>query len=231
MTDEITFSRGGVRAGFRACVPIALGVGFIGLVFGVLARQSGLGAVEAGLMSALVFAGAAQFVAIELWQQPLPVVTIVVATLVVNLRHLLMGATLVRWFSSLGPVETYGSVFFMIDENWALTMGEFADGSRDAAFLLGSGVAIYLAWVAATVLGALAGGIVTDVEQYGLDFALVAVFITLLVGLWDGRSDLLPWASAAVVATVSSLVVPGSAYILLGGLAGVVVAVVSHDGD
>jgi predicted branched-subunit amino acid permease len=95
--------------------------------------------------------------------------------------------------------------------------------------LLGSGVAIYVAWVSATVVGALASGLVTDVEQYGLDFALTAVFITLLVGQWDGRSDLLPWVSAAVVAVVASRFVPGSAYILLGGLAGMVVAVVTYD--
>lgn len=231
VSDRVTFDRVGALAGFRACIPIALGVVTYGLVFGVLARQAGLSVLETGLMSAIVFAGSAQFVAIELWQTPLPSLTIVLTTLVVNLRHILMGAALRPWFSNLGPAETYVSAFFMTDENWALTMGELADGSTNAAFLLGSGIALFLAWITSTVTGAAVGGIVTDVARYGLDFAFTAVFITLLVGLWEGRSDLVPWISAALVAVGASQVLPGSWYILLGGLAGSLIAVVSSNGE
>lgn len=231
MSDQVTFDPSGALAGFRACIPIALGVVTYGLVFGVLARQAGLSVLETGLMSTLVFAGSAQFVAIELWQTPLPSLTIVLTTLVVNLRHLLMGAALRPWFSDLGPAETYSSAFFMTDENWALTMGKLADGSTNAAFLLGSGIAVFLAWIGSTVTGAAVGGLVTDVARYGLDFAFTAVFITLLVGLWDGRADLAPWTSAALVAVIASQVLPGSWYILLGGLAGSFIAVVSSRGE
>lgn len=231
MPDQVTFDRTGALAGARACIPVALGVLTYGLVFGVLARQAGLSVLETGLMSALVFAGSAQFVAIELWQTPLPSLTIILTTLIVNLRHILMGAALRSWFSKLGPAETYGSAFFMTDENWALTMGELADGSSNAAFLLGSGIAVFLAWIGSTVTGAAVGGLITDVARYGLDFAFTAVFITLLVGLWDGRSDLIPWVSAALVAVAASQVLPGSWYILLGGLAGSLIAVVSSNGE
>lgn len=231
VSDRVTFDRTGALIGFRACIPIALGVVPFGLVFGVLARQAGLSVLETGLMSALVLAGSAQFVAIELWQTPLPSLTIILTTLVVNLRHIFMGAALRPWFSNLGPAETYGSAFFIVDENWALTMGELADGSTNAAFLLGSGIALFFAWVSSTVTGTAVGGLITDVTQYGLDFAFPAVLITLLVGLWDGRSDLVPWISAALVAVGASQVLPGSWYILLGGVTGSLLAVVNRNGE
>ena len=134
---EVTFTLSGALAGARRCVPIAISGSAIGLVFGTLAGQAGLGTVEATLMSALVFSGAAQFVVLGLWTAPLPVATIVLTTLVVGLRHMLMGAALGPVFSKLPRLKAYGSVFFMADENWALTMGEIDKGRRDAAFLLG----------------------------------------------------------------------------------------------
>ena len=119
---RITFTLAGALAGARRCVPIAISGCGIGLVFGTLAGQAGLGAGEAVLMSALVFSGAAQFVVLGLWVAPLPVATIVFATLVVGLRHVLMGVALAPVFSKLPRLKAYGSAFFMADENWALTL-------------------------------------------------------------------------------------------------------------
>jgi hypothetical protein len=120
---RITFTVAGALARARRCVPIAISGCGIGFVFGTLAGQAGLGAGEAVLMSALVFSGAAQFVVLGLWVAPLPVATIVFATLVVGLRHVLMGVALAPVFSKLPRLKAYGSAFFMADENWALTLG------------------------------------------------------------------------------------------------------------
>ena len=95
---NITFTLSGALLGARRSIPIAISVFAIGLVFGVLARQAKLSILESFLMSGLVFAGASQFVALSLWiAMPLPVITIILTTLVVNLRHLLMGASLRPW--------------------------------------------------------------------------------------------------------------------------------------
>jgi 4-azaleucine resistance transporter AzlC len=217
---RITFTLAGALAGARRCVPIAISGGGIGLVFGPLAGQTGLGTAEAALMSALVFSGAAQFVVLGLWAAPLPVATIVLATLVVGLRHLLMGATLGPVFSKLPHLKAYGSVFFMADENWALTMGEFAKGRRDAAFLVGGGLLMFLAWTGSTFAGGALGGVVEDPSRWGLDFAFTAVFLALIMGMWKGRSNILPWTVAAAVAVAAHHWLPGQWYILLGGLAG-----------
>ncbi|MDS0280692.1 AzlC family ABC transporter permease [Haloarcula onubensis] len=226
----VEFSLAGLRNGFTEGTPIALGVAGYGVVFGVLARQAGLSVAEAALMSATVLAGAAQVITIELWDAPIPVLAVIGTTFVVNLRYVLMGAALRPWFSQLAPLKAYGSIFFTADENWALTMGELRAGSRQGAYLLGSGLAIWVFWVLSTVLGAVAGSVVGDPSTYGLDFVLTAVFVAIAVGLWDGQSDRWPWLTAAAVAVFGAQYLPGRWYILLGGLAGCLVEVARFDG-
>jgi 4-azaleucine resistance transporter AzlC len=179
-------------------------------------------------MSGLVFAGTAQFIALGMWGTPVPAVTIILTTLIVNARHLLMGAALRPWFSSLSARKTYGSMLLLTDESWALSMRELVGGSNDAAFLPGSGLALWLAWVAGTVVGHLAGAAIRNPAAWGLDFAFVAAFVALLTGMWKGRQDVLPWASAAVVALAAAHWLPGTWYIVLGALAGSAVGAVRH---
>jgi 4-azaleucine resistance transporter AzlC len=218
-SEELTFSGSGIRAGFLNCVPVAVGVGTYGLVFGVVAREAGLSVPTAVAMSATVLAGAAQLIAVGLWDWPIPAVAVIGTTFVVNLRYLLMGASLRPWFTRLSPGRAYLSLFFMADENWALTIQDLREGSGRGGFLLGSGLAIWLFWVGATAIGALAGGRIGDPSAYGLDFVLTAIFLALLVGFWEGKSTLAPWIAAAGVAVVVESVLPGQWYILAGGLA------------
>jgi len=218
---KVTFTFAGALEGAKRCLPIEVAGFAIGLVFGVLAGQAGLSAAETVLMSALIFSGATQFVVLGLWATPLPVAAIVLTTLVVNLRYVLMSATLAPWFSGLSRLKAYGSIFFLADENWALAMGEHAKGRRDAAFLIGGGLAMFASWTVSSLVGRTVGGALDDPARWGLDFAFTAVFLALLAGLWRGRkSDLLPWVVAAAVAVAANLVLPGQWYVLLGGLAG-----------
>jgi 4-azaleucine resistance transporter AzlC len=220
---EPPFTARGAYRGARRALPVAVSVFAYGLVFGVLAYQAHMSVLEVLLMSGLVVAGAAQFAAVALWKTPLPVGVIVLTTLVINLRHLLMGAALRPLFRGLRPSRAYTSLFVMNDESWALTLADLNAGSRDAAFLLGCGGAIATAWVGSTVLGRVSGQLFVDPEKLGLDFVFAAVFLALLVGLWRGRSSLAPWAAAAAVAIVAKAFVGGSWYVMLGGLAGTVV--------
>jgi 4-azaleucine resistance transporter AzlC len=223
-SEKMTFTLAGALLGAKRAIPLAISVFAVGIVFGVLARQAKLSVVDALLMSGLVYAGASQFVALSLWTAiPFPVTTIILTTFIVNMRHLLMGASLRPWFAKLSPWKIYTSVFFMVDESWALTMSEFANGGRDAGFLFGSGFMLYLAWVSSAIIGRTAGAWIQNPAQWGLDFAFTAVFIALLAGMWKGKSNLLPWAVAAVVAVAAAHWLPGKWYILLGGVAGSVV--------
>ena len=225
---DVTFDMKGVIKGARLILPIALGVATYGLVFGVLAQQAKLTVLEVLLMSALVYAGSAQLVVLSLWISPLPIGIIVLTTLIVNARNLLMGVAISPWFRSLSPLKTYTTLFFLTDENWALTMSKFEQGESNVGLLLGSGVVLLTTWVSSTVAGRILGDIVHDPAQWGLDFAFAAVFLALLVPLWKGKSNLLPWLVAAIVAVAAAHWLPGKWYILLGGLAGSLVGGLRH---
>jgi len=216
----MTFTRSGAWLGARATLPVVPGTIGFGLVYGALARQAGLSPLEVVLSSGLVFAGSAQFVVLEQWSASLPIVSIVTTTLVINARHVLMGATLAPWFSRLSARRAYGSVALMADENWALTIRDLRQGSGNGAFLLGSGLTLIVTWLSTTVTGRAIGSAIDDPRAWGLDVAFPAIFAALLVGMWQGRASLLGWVVAAVVAVAAARWLPGVWYILLGGLAG-----------
>jgi predicted branched-subunit amino acid permease len=99
-------------------------------------------------------------------------------------------------------------------------MGEIGRGRGSAAFLLGGGAMAYVSWLCSTLSGRLLGAIIDDPAKYGLDFAFTATFLALLLGLWRGRGDLVPWVVGALTALVTARLIPGSWYVLAGGLVG-----------
>lgn len=222
--DSVIFTRQGLYSGFVKCIPLALGAFAYGLVFGVLAVQAGMSPIEAQLMSLLVFAGASQLMALELWGPHLPALTIVITTFVVNLRHILMGAAMRDWLVHTGPGRAYFSLFFMTDESWALSVKELTSGKKDAAFLLGAGLCMYFFWNLSTFLGSVMyfwmDRFLADHSVIGLDFAFTAVFIALLTFFWKGKAQIPVWIAAALVAGITFLILPGKWYIIFGGLAG-----------
>jgi 4-azaleucine resistance transporter AzlC len=218
--SPVTFTTAGALRGARVILPIAPGAVAFGLVYGFLAGERGLSALEIGLSSMLVFAGASQFLALELWGDPLPVLGLTLSVLVINLRHLLMGPALLPWLAPLPPAKAYGSLFFLADEVWGVSVAELRRGGRDAAFLLGAGLALYGFWVSSSILGRAAGDLSHLVEDWGLDFLTTAFFVALLAGFWRGRGDALPWLVAGGVAVAAKAWLPGTWYIVLGAVAG-----------
>ena len=197
--------------GARMFLPVAISIGAYGVVWGVLAGQAGLSVVEVMLMSGLVFAGASQFVALDMWTPGnLPILSIIIATAIVNLRMLLMTATLRPLVTHLPRTQGLIAMFFVADENWALTMSQVAKGKGSVAFLLGSGMLSWVFWFTSTLAGRLLGSAIDDPATYGLDFAFTATFLALLFGMWRGKGDLVPWLVAALVAVATARLVPGN---------------------
>ena len=227
--EGVRFTRRGALAGARLTLPLAVSVAAYGTVFGVLARRADVSLAESLLMSGLVYAGAAQFVAVELWATGATAVALVLTTLLVNLRHLLMGASLWQWFRGLPARRAYGSLFFLNDESWALTLSEYDRGVRDAAFLAGSGLTLWGAWVGATGVGHALGSVIGDPSTLGLDFAFAAVFTALLAGMFKGRPDLPAWLIAGAVAIAADRLLPGNWFVLLGGVVGCLVGAMQHE--
>ncbi|HYE00618.1 MAG TPA: AzlC family ABC transporter permease [Alphaproteobacteria bacterium] len=220
MREPIVFTRAGLLRGFLAALPLSVSCVAFALVYGLIAGQNGVSVIETGLLSLIVFAGASQFLAVELWDQPLPVATLVGAVLVLNLRHLLMAPTLRRWLTAIPAGRAYASVAVMTDETWGLSLADLEKGGRDAAFLAGAGLCLYVFWFAGSILGRLFGGLVPDPERFGLDFLGTAFFIALLSGFWKGRGDILPWLAAGGTALAAQALIPGTWYIVIGALSG-----------
>ena len=205
----------------RLFLPVAISIASYGVAWGVLAGQAGLTPAEVLLMSGLVYAGSSQFVALTMWSPAsLPIASIVIATAVVNLRMLLMTATLRPQFAGLPRWRALLAMFLVSDEVWAMSMAERARGGGGAAFVLGAGTLAWIAWVASSLAGRQFGAIIADPAALGLDFAFTATFLARLFSMWKGRGDLVPWLAGGAIAIGVAAIVPGNWYIIAGGLGG-----------
>ena len=211
-------------AGMLDIAPVVAAAIPVGMLFGVLAVQKGLSPVQVMAMSALVFAGAAQFVALEVWRDPLPVALLTVTAFIVNLRHVMMGASLGRHMHLFSPVNRALSAFVMVDEVWAFSERRALKGPLTPAYYWGMGSTLWLQWVLGGTIGAVAGRGLGDPARFGFDFAFSALFIVLLTGFWRGSRTGAVLVAAATVSALAKHYVPGAWNIALGGLAGVAVA-------
>lgn len=213
------------RDGLAALLPIAVAMIPFALILGANGAARGLSVLEVVLMSALVFAGSAQFLAIDLWSQPAPWAALGFAALLINLRHVLMGASLSAKLARFGRVGRYVSAFFMVDEIWAVAERRALDRPLSPAFYAGAALLLYVNWIALTGIGAALGALVEDPAAFGFDFAFTAIFIGLVAGFWKGRSTLaVVAASAAASILVRRLLPDGGWFVVAGALAGVGVA-------
>jgi 4-azaleucine resistance transporter AzlC len=221
MDRPVSSARSQFWLGVTLFIPVAISIASYGVVWGVLAGQKGMSVLEVLLMSGLVFAGSSQFVALDSWTPgSLPIVAIVAATAIVNLRMLLMSATLRPLLAGVSRPRAFAAVFFVSDEQWAMTMAEMRKGGGSVAFLVGTGVLSWLNWVSSTLLGRVVGAFIDDPVKYGLDFAFTATFIALLLGMWKGRTDIVPWLVGALAALLTASVIEGKWYIIFGGIVG-----------
>ncbi len=191
--------------------PLALILFSYGAVFGVLAQKSGLSVGEASLMSLTVFAGASQFIALPMIRDGVSAWALVAMAFMVNLRHLLYGLSIGRLFHLEGHQggRHAGTGLLLalshgiIDENYAfVTLGPGRSRATPLYFL-GTGLCAYLGWNAGTLLGALAGSRLPTVWQEGLDFVVLAVFLSL-VGISLRKAE--DWGIGAGAAAVALLV-------------------------
>ena len=208
-------------SGFRAALPLWLGVTPFGLVVGLLGPTVGLSGAATMSLSLFVFAGSAQFIALGLLGAGASYPLIVLTTLIVNLRHLLYGASLAPYLRAASGRGKAILSFFLADETYALAIAhcQRTEGAPSPLYFLGVGLSIYLDWALSTAIGLALGGLVPEPAALGLDFALPATFIALLVPKLKGRA---PWAALAVAGAVVLVAggLPGRLGILLAVIAG-----------
>ena len=214
------FTARGVWKGALDIMPITVFVFPFGVAFGVAASAKALPSDIAVLMSVAVFAGASQFAALDLWIAPLPLAMLTVTVLAVNARHILLGAALAPWLLQLPIARRLFALLFLSDSNFAYAMTARGHAERDAGILLGSGLVLWIAWVAGTVVGSYGGASLGDLSRFGFDAIMVTYFAAVVVGQWRGSADLIPWTVAAAVALICALLFPPGWHIIAGALAG-----------
>lgn len=212
------------RAGLFLILPAVLVVIPFALILGAAAAQKGLSPLETGLMSTIVFAGGSQFVAVDLWADPAPWLALGFAALLVNLRYVLMSASIARKLKRFPKAGRALFIFFLADETWALTEKRAAQKPLTVWFLLGLVPVFYLNWIVWTVTGAVVGSAFQNPEQLGFDFAFTAIFIGLAAGFWHGPRTGLFIAASAAASALTYLAVDGPWYVMAGAIAGIIVA-------
>jgi len=225
LEKNVTLSLKGCSQGAWMCLPVFPGIIALGAVFGTVAAQKGLTFLETLMINSLVFAGASQFVAMEVYGDPLTwgtLIAMVGVTGAVNMRMLLIGASLRPWLGQVPAYKTYPSLFLLTDINWLLALSEYNKGARDWGIYLGSGLVVWCVWSLAVIPGYFAGSLISDPKAFGLDVVLPAFFAAMLVPLWKGKRQTVSWLVAGAVATLTWAVVGGYWSIFTGAIAGAV---------
>ncbi len=204
--------------GLMTTAPLVPGVVIFGLLYGVLARQVGLTPGEAWAMSLIVHAGSAQFTALGMWASA-STWTIVLTTLAINLRHLLMGASIAPYLLGLRRYWRPLLALWMSDESYAVAITAYRQGTGSAAYFLGANVAIYLVWPVSGLVGALVGTTIPEPSRYGLDLVFPLTFLGLLMSFIEDRTTAVVAVVAGLLAIGGSRVLSGQWHVLLAGLA------------
>lgn len=221
------------RRGLRDITPLSLGVAVYGIAFGLLAAGQGMGALATGLMGALVFAGSSQIVAVERLASDAGAMLAVVAGLALNLRILLMTASLRGELSGRPLWQILLGVHLTSDENWVLMHATRNKGQPAGYwYLVGGGTSLIVVWIVSTALGAAFALSLPDLSKSGMDFAFTAAFILLLTSLWKGRKSLPSWVVSAVIAAGCAWLLPldPSWGLIAGAVAGAGFAGMQHHG-
>ncbi len=189
--------------GVKMGLPIMIGYLPLGFAYGVVAVKNGVPAPWAIAMSLFVFGGAVQFIAAGMIGAGASLFSIIIATCMVNLRHILMSAALVTPWK---PISTFWKSFlsfFQTDEVFAANISYAkAGGIVNISQVMGCSFVAHSGWIIGTALGAFSGDLVTDVRPLGLDFALPSMFIALLVPFCFERISLFVAVISALLALV-----------------------------
>ncbi|MDK9707502.1 MAG: AzlC family ABC transporter permease [Desulforhopalus sp.] len=191
-----------VAAGIRRALPIVLGYVPVGFAYGVLAGKNGISDANTLLMSLIVFAGSAQFIAVGLFASGTGPAAIILTTFVVNLRHLLMAASLTPFLAGWRKRHLAFFSFQLTDETFALHTSAAGRLSECRAEALALNVTAQSSWVGGTILGIVASGLIGDIKPMGLDYALAAMFIALLVGQCENRVRVITAIFSGGIATL-----------------------------
>lgn len=181
-------------------LPILLGVVPFGLIFGALAVHNGLNPFEAQSTSYIIFAGSAQFIAVQLLGANASIAVILMVVFVVNIRHALYSASVAPFIAHLKPVWKYILAYFLTDEAYVVAITNYEKNGLSAWrhwYFLGAGVTLWASWQVSTLVGILLGAGIG--ENWPVGFALPLTFIALVVPGLKSRPAVLAAVTAGII--------------------------------
>jgi len=191
--------------GVRAELPLLIGVAPFGMIYGVLALAAGIPPAAAQAMSAIVFAGSAQFITTQLYAST-PLLLTALTIFVVNLRHILYSASVAPYLQKLRPAWKFLLAYLLTDEAYAVTIVAYQKESvphkNSHGFFLGAGVALWASWQASTAVGVFLGANLP--QNWSLDFTLALTFIAIVVPTLKDRGLVATAAIASLIAVLSA---------------------------
>ena len=200
--------RQALRRAFPYTVPVMAGYLFIGAAFGVMFADSGYNVLWAVLMSVVVYAGSGQYLATTFFVPGISILQAVFLTLMVNIRHVFYGLSLVDRYNRFGRKRWY-LIFGMTDETYSLICTtDVPDDVDEEKFLLSITLLDQLYWIIGTAIGSLAMTVVAF-DSTGIEFAMTALFIVMFMELWYRRSNR-PAELIGLIAAVVCLAVFGA---------------------
>ena len=202
-----------IKSGATAAWPICLGYVPIGLALGVLAQQSGIPWWAVAMMSIIVFAGSAQFICVSMLVSAASPLAIIMTTLVVNFRHTLMSSALAVHLSGINRKFLALFAYGLTDESFAVNMARFKSKQWNHFQALTVNHVANFVWFISTVAGTQLGQFIPD-GAFGIDYALIAMFICLLVFQVFGPIHVLTAVLSLTVSTIWYLLIPGDSYIV-----------------
>jgi 4-azaleucine resistance transporter AzlC len=211
--------------GVAAAWPICLGYAPIGLAFGVLAQKAGLTPLKIGLMSVIVFAGSSQFIAVSMLSAGASTVSIVATAFIVNMRHFLMSSALAVYLKNSDRKKLTFFSYGVTDESFAVNLNRFRESDWNLNSALVTNFTANITWFISTVLGGFSGQFI-PAHAFGIDYALVAMFICLLVFQLRGSIYVITSIIAGIFAVFLSILIPGNSYIVIASMAAAAIGVV-----
>lgn len=171
-----------IKTAIKDTLPTVFGYIGIGVAFGIIASSAGFNPFIVGMMSLFIYAGGAQFITVSMLSSSFPMLSIVLATFLINSRMILMSMAMAPFFKEYSIFKNISIGTFLTDESFSLGMNKqnYTNGKLNFEWFNTTNLISYITWAVSSVVGALLGGIVKNLYALGLDFSLVAMFIGLL---------------------------------------------------
>lgn len=183
--------REAAKRAFPYTIPVLTGYLFIGIAFGVMFAEKGYSFLWAILMSALVYAGSGQYLAVNFFAPGVSLLQAMLLTLMVNVRHIFYGISLLEKFNRFGKKRWY-MIFALTDETYSLLCtANIPDDVDEEKFLFVISLMNQCYWVVGSAIGGLAGALL-PIRSEGIDFAMTALFVVIFIEQWFQQKNRIP---------------------------------------